>query len=419
MNKDNKIASTSDPSIFSWQLQRDSDEQKQPLGDTVYCGVLAPSPAAFRHASSLKRSEMSSVIEYTVTNLGIKSRDLVVTQYSTDESSMRYLLPITANRGNGSMQAVRLRKCGAGLFLHEDPWTLLEVPQNFQISEADKHLLIEETSDLKRRKRLGAPLQVARTRAVALQMEHCTWVMLSRASPSSTFDVQDQVFFIEPGVSQGSHYDRALLRLVVRPYNRKERKWATEAFECWLIALGWASVDGSDLVISLVERNSTHRQNLEMLESRAAVRDVTTKDVLRMMTEYRIPRVSVLRFRDTEGDRTIVVHTHATLTMDDSVCPSAFWKIKITCEEELQSGAWLPQSMASAAYQWLMSRQESKVTLYDYESSALQDWDAAADWGMRPRQRKHLLTPPIEPPLSPEKPLPDILELSLVGEVSL
>jgi hypothetical protein len=362
------VATSSDPSIFSWQLPRHDDGQHDGVGTSHYCGVLATSPAAFGGDLKPMRWTHHQAQERSVTNLGIKSRDLVVTQYSSDEGSMRYVLPLSFVGSRPRwMTAVKLRKCGRETYVREDPQTLLQDVQNFQASEAEKFLLTEVPVEKPLFHMLpGSPFAIAHTRQSVLQIEHSAWISLSRAFPSSTFDVQDKAFFTPVGLIAGhDEYDGALLRLVIRPYYETTAKWATEAFACCLVALGWSSREEHDLTLSLVEADSSHRHSLEMVQSRAAMWDITTADILRLIEEYRIPLAEEIRFHDTEGDRTIVVRVRAVRATDASVCPRPFWKVRITWEEQLLVEQNRAQGMASTTDKSLQGQQQPDVTDHD------------------------------------------------------
>ncbi|KPI37022.1 Vegetative incompatibility protein HET-E-1 [Cyphellophora attinorum] len=406
------VASSSDASIFYWKLPRSDHGFGHALTKSVYCGVLAPSPAAFSCARSLTARDLYRAQEYTVTNMGIKANDLVVTQYSTDLSSMRYVLPLSYEGFRlRRMTAVRLRKCGRDTFVREDPETLLDETENFQATEAEKYLLTEVPAEQTPFGMLpDSAFAIAHTRQSVLQIEHSPWVNLSRAFPGSTFDFQDKVFFTPVELSANhDDYDRALLRLVIRPYHETKGDRAAETFECCLVALGWSGFEEEDLTLSLVSRKSSHRQSVDMIESRAAMWDITTADILRLIKENRIPFAQEIRFHDTESNRMVVIRVRAVRTTDVAVCPYPFWKVGITCEEEqVPREQKRPQRMVSAAYKWLQGRHDPdlaegnskvKVSHHSYKASGWGDGGGGSGW------RGHSPEPPPRPGHGP----PDML----------
>jgi hypothetical protein len=343
------IKSTAEFSIFAWRLPSATRNMGNPRA-RIFCGVLAESPLAFSGSKSFAKLPGHDWRDFSISNIGIKTQVQILSEPVPGKRAYRYVLPLDCSWDPKVSIGVRLRKCGPDQFIREDPWTFVEYTEPLWPNAPRVRYLLTELPEVY----LGPDSQlsdtslfIAQTRSHALQIQRPIEMETYDAWPWGRCDDEDQVFFVTGDSAWDSAWDSAALRLSTTFTLQIGRRNTKVEFESMFYALGWSSLDVSQLQCTLVDYRS-FASALNEVQSQISDWDHNRHQVLEQLVYHKIPKASAALFEIPGTKATVVVSFTPALVSDPSICRNRFWRMEFSCEvyeaedlPQIRYGTWV------------------------------------------------------------------------------
>lgn len=315
------MKSTADLSILAWRLPSTG----QNTSSRVLTCVLADTPAAFSGCGTFEPLFHTELTEFSVTNIGVKTRAQVLRQIIPGTGARRYALPLNCFYFQGlpirRRLAVRLKKVGPEIFLREDPWTLLEYTEELGPNVPLERYLLTEIPDRVRfpyARIVSMDALIPRMRLHALQISLPPDMEIRDAWPRR-FDDEDQLFFT--GNSRG---DSAVLKLSTHfGFENGGTKWR---FVSIFYAVGWSSHSAQ---FSLLD-SQDFASKVGELQLGIADWDHDKEGILDQLTYHKIPRSSAVAFEIPKTSKSALVSLTRHLVSEPTMCANEFWRVEFS-----------------------------------------------------------------------------------------
>lgn len=316
------IGRTADLSIFAWCLPPPKVARDK---ERVYCGILAASPDFFAGCTALSKLPYRMYREFSVSNIGIRTK-IHILSYPDPHKRGSYIcvLPLDCVPDSNTSLGVRLRKCGADIFVREDPWTLFEYKRALEPnSPRARHVLIElPESDLQNELYgMCSSRSFARMRTHALQIQLPPELELFDVWPWSRYDEEDNMFL----VSAETRYDSGAIRLRGTPETLSNGRTVRFDVDYMFYVVGWGSSDPDSLQYSFVDYGD-YKHAVNELQAQLNSGDHSRSQLLYEINKAGIPRFRVATKKIPETDLSIYFSVEPALHQDDSICSNPFWK---------------------------------------------------------------------------------------------
>jgi hypothetical protein len=323
------IKSTADFSIFAWE-KRPLSINESMSGTRLFCGVLAETPFAFAGCTSVTKESNFGLHEFSITNIGVRTRVPILSDQIPGRQGYRYILPLNCYRAHQQILGIILRKCGPDQFIREDPSSVVESTQLlYPRSIKERYLLTEfpEMNMYSDSLLLDRSMFIARTRSHALQVKLPPNIDIHNAWPEARFDDEDQLFFLPSGSS--GRWDSCALKLNAQCAYRVGRRNIDVGFECMFYAVGWSDKETSCLQCTLVDFRS-FATALNEVQSDNDAGGYDRHQVLDQLALHQIPKCSSAIFSIPGTEASTIVSFTSTQMLDFSICQNKFWRIEFS-----------------------------------------------------------------------------------------
>lgn len=351
------IKSTADLSIFAWTLPPDT-QPPDDRGFRIACSLLAASPASFINGGSAVVDSEPKRDDFSVSNMGIKTRVRLHQERLSGSSQYRDVLPLYCYSSSGCMFGVRLRKCGRGQWVRENPWQLVEIVQGTRGDYTDAYLLtklpkvdlgdrqpvfpmasvfpplawqrlarllvVEAGEDLPF---LDVSRMLAAYRPQILQISLPPGCTLLSALPADRFDGEDFCFFLP----DKSRSDACIITFRIHSAMAAPHEPPLESMEMAFIAVGWAGQSDMEWQSSLVP----YRPNataLSAAETQLSKCDYDRQVFMSVMAASGVPKSPSAIFRIPDQDAHVEVYFKMALVADANYGPNLFWRVEVSYE---------------------------------------------------------------------------------------
>ncbi|KAI1162507.1 heterokaryon incompatibility protein-domain-containing protein [Nemania serpens] len=316
------IGRTADLSIFAWCLPRLGAAREE---ERVYCGILAASPDVFAGCTTLSKIPHRIHREFSVSNNGIRTQIHVLScPIPKKRGAWGYVLPLNCVQDSDTFLGIKLRKCGANIFVREDPWALFRYEGALEPnSPSARHILTElPDADLQQGQyRMYSSPSFARMRQHALQIRLPPDVSLLGAWPWSRYDEEDNLFL----VSGESRYDSGAVRLRGTLEIASEGCMAEVSIDYMFYVIGWASPDLSSLQYSFVDYGE-YKGPVNELQTLLSAGDHSRNQLLCELEREDVPRFQVAAKKLSGMDLSLYFSVEPVLYRDESICCNPFWR---------------------------------------------------------------------------------------------
>jgi hypothetical protein len=326
------VKSTPDFSLFAWTMPTTNSNRERVWGQNFFSGLLAKAPLDFAVCTSFERDTNRELQEFSISNIGIKTKVKLLCEPIQGMTGLRFILPLDGYWRKGKILGARVRKCGHSQFIREDPGELVEIKANCLYGVATEKYFLMELPEI--RLPPGCPLSdkglfIAQTRSHVLQIRSEHGVTMYDIWPRSRYDDQDELLF-----TSGSYPDRidcGLLKFGIDyavPVGRQKKQGT---LECMFCAVGWSNTIRNRLQCKVVDYQS-FAPALDELLSQANTRDFSSPDVLGHLVRQKIPKTSSARFTIPCTNATGLVSFTSTMVTDPTICQNSFWRIDFRCD---------------------------------------------------------------------------------------
>ena len=328
------IASTPDLSIFAWCLPSGPHAPTTRSAPRTYCGILADSPAAFLECVDLLKVPHHTWRDVSVCSIGIKTNIQILREIIPATQGTRYILPVDCIRNERQgLLGVRLRKVGPHEYVRENPWALLDSAcKLYSMVVMPRYLLTALPSEYidgsASRPRISREVLFQKRNHV-LQMSAPTGFNILDTWPSGIFDGEDQIFFLSAGLV---NRDVCAIKFGLNVKAGGSQRHKPSEFDFMFFAVGWASLDLSDLQCTVVDWDK-YVDQLTAVESTIREWHETSKEVVETLQYYEIPKSPTVVFKSSpKTTRSVVVSFEPVMVCDETVCRRPFWRIKFSFE---------------------------------------------------------------------------------------
>ncbi|KAH8600671.1 heterokaryon incompatibility protein-domain-containing protein [Bisporella sp. PMI_857] len=341
------IKSTADFSIFAWRVPPVVGSTRH--NDRVFCSLLSDEPAAFATCGSIVTKLSDGRREFSVTNVGVKSKVQLLSEGLPGQHARRSILPLACCTTSHNSLGIRIRKCGPDQFIREDPCTLVEHIQDmFQHAPTEIYLLTElpgtDLTSIYSTSDITSP--IAQTRSHVLHIKLSPQMELYDLWPSARFDDEDQVFFI----SGDSNRDSVLLKIHGQATTYFGLELTSIKFSCTFYAIGWSMIEPSSLQCTLLNYQPSGIL-LDEMQLNIASRDLDRHGVLSKLQDYGFPRCTSATIKIPQTRYSVRVSFSPTLVTEPAICPNAFWSVNFSWK--IYETNRLPPTQRG---EWVMSR---------------------------------------------------------------
>ncbi|KAI1752424.1 heterokaryon incompatibility protein-domain-containing protein [Xylaria castorea] len=336
------IGRTADLSIFAWCLPPPEVARHK---ERVYCGILAASPDFFAGCTALSKLPHRMYREFSVSNIGIRTK-IHILSYPVPHKrgSYVYVLPLDCVPDSKTSLGIRLRKCGADIFVREDPWTLFQHKQALEPSSPRaRHILIELPEPDLQEDLYGmcSSRSFARMRPHALQIQLPPELKLFDVWPWTRYDEEDNMFL----VSAEARYDSGAVRLRDARETLSNGRTARVDVDYMFYVVGWASSDLDSLQYSFVDYGD-YKDAVNELQTQLSSGDHSRGQLLYEINKAGIPRFQEAAKKIPETDLSIHLSVELVLHRDDSICSNPFWRLTFSYrifkgEPDIQPLQWV------------------------------------------------------------------------------
>lgn len=323
------IKTTNDRSIFAWKLPP-TLESKSEAKDNLLCAVLARSPAAFWERGTLAYEVTSSSKPFSITNSGIEVKAAVALVRESITGKECYVLSTLCRKDSSNRYImVRLRKVGPDQFLREDPWSFVQVTKAFEVhhhigscylltrpERSLSTIVWQPTADV------SYPMSTVRDalsdlRYNIIQFELPRGTSIRQASPSPTWDGQDEMFFTTHEKSDNFACLNLFHPVIVGGEMR------TLAFACFAITCGRNRVQ-----YTMVDYES-HEEPLKHLAPLFDEPGYSAEKALKSLHAWKIPRTSGLVYSFPKEKTQVAVSMKPRLHGDANMSGHNVWAFEI------------------------------------------------------------------------------------------
>jgi hypothetical protein len=318
------IKSTSDLSLFAWELTSDQEAPRATHGRTA-CGILAQSPAAFASCQFITKDPDHAPAEFVTTNIGVKTQIQLArsTRESGTELIHRSVLPLRCSSGNRGPFGVQLRKCGFDQFVRDDPWNLIKFEPTLHMEAPRVTYLLADLPKMEIEpmpKFMPMSQFIPRMRSHVLDISFAPGFSISDAWNWGRFDYEDGLFIISGDTSWDSTAMRIQVMIPEEPI-----------VECTFYAVRWSHLGRRSLQYTIVE-SRRHTNSLDDIQSRLMNQNYTSHMVMGQLRYFNIPRTSSVAIKRPTMQKTAFISCVASLEENASVCQNKFWKVSFSME---------------------------------------------------------------------------------------
>jgi hypothetical protein len=318
------IRSTADISVFAWKLPPEHSSESH--DQRMLCGILAKEPAAFLTCGNYKSPFYRDLVDFSMSNNGVKLKGHVRLQMAPDEPGFHYILPLQCrNRVNGKSMGIRLKKVGAEQFLRENPWELVEYEDAVSPKrDTERYLLTKIPGGVVQPSYVEMTSVFRHVRQGVLQIRAPPELSMYGAWPPARFDQEDQLFFIS-GELYGDFGSIALKGSFGFEFEKRQMKVKLDLV---FYAFGWRSTERPELQCTILDKLS-HADTISELQTGDADWNHDSRYVRDVLRNRKIPKRS-RAVQEIQGTPYATVVTFKpSIISDPLVCEFPFWSIVI------------------------------------------------------------------------------------------